>query len=349
MDKAIRRVLMTGDTVGGVWTFTLELARALGARGVEVVLATMGGLPSESQAAEAAEIPTLCLQASEFRLEWMRDPWSDVAESGRWLMRIADEYAPDTVHLNTFGHGGLAFRQPVLLTAHSCVLSWWEAVKREPAPAEWDRYAATVKHALITADRVTAPSQAMASALKRHYGFSECEVVYNGRCAAKFRAGFKEPFVFTAGRLWDEAKNAAALEEISPSLTWPVHMAGEGTDLGKLGRDEMADWYSRAAIYALPARYEPFGLSALEAALSGCALVLGDIPSLREIWGDAAVFVRPDDTGALREALQALIADTDGRIGLARRGLERALSYSPERMAESYLKLYKHELSRCAS
>ena len=50
----------------------------------------------------------------------------------------------------------------------------------------------------------------------------------------------------------------------------------------------------RAAIYALPARYEPFGLSILEAALSGCALVIGDIPSLREIWADAALFVPSD-------------------------------------------------------
>ena len=63
---------------------------------------------------------------------------------------------------------------------------------------------------------------------------------------------------------------------------------------------------AEASIYALPARYEPFGLSALEAALSGCALVLGDIPSLREIWGPAAIYVPADDkVGALRAALDA--------------------------------------------
>ncbi|MEB3829625.1 glycosyltransferase [Phormidium sp. CCY1219] len=58
--------------------------------------------------------------------------------------------------------------------------------------------------------------------------------------------------------------------------------------------EELSHWYARAAIYAFPARYEPFGLSVLEAALSGCALVLGDIPRLREMWGDAAVFANPD-------------------------------------------------------
>ncbi len=70
----------------------------------------------------------------------------------------------------------------------------------------------------------------------------------------------------------------------------------------------MAGWLGRASIFALPARYEPFGLLPLEAALSGCALVLGDIPSLREVWGDAAWFVPPDDRDALTAAIGSLIA-----------------------------------------
>ncbi len=57
-----------------------------------------------------------------------------------------------------------------------------------------------------------------------------------------------------------------------------------GEAVGRLGPEEMREQYARAAIFAHPARYEPFGLSVLEAALSGCALVLGDISSLRELW-----------------------------------------------------------------
>ena len=71
---------------------------------------------------------------------------------------------------------------------------------------------------------------------------------------------------------------------------------------------------ARAAIYALPAHYEPFGLSILEAAMSGCALVLGDIPSLREIWGDAAVFVHPDN----RDAVARCLAAADRGRGVSR-------------------------------
>ena len=108
-----------------------------------------------------------------------------------------------------------------------------------------------------------------------------------------------------------------------------------------LSAPTLAQWLSRAAIYALPARYEPFGLSILEAALAGCALVIGDTPSLREVWGDdAACFVPPGDPGALRNALCRLIADPIERARLSHAARKRALAYTPERMAAGYLAAY---------
>jgi glycogen synthase len=93
----------------------------------------------------------------------------------------------------------------------------------------------------------------------------------------------------------------------------------------------------RASIYASPARYEPFGLAALEAGLAGCALVLGDIASLREVWGDAATYVDPFDDDHLTRELQRLIADPGAVADLGRRALDRARTYTPERMAAAYL------------
>lgn len=343
----IRRVLMTCDTAGGVWTFALELAEGLAANGVEVLLASLGGTPSQEQYASASRISNLYLASSDFKLEWMQDPWADVAASGRWLARIAREYSPDLVHLNSFGHGDVEFDCPVLLTGHSCVLSWWEAVRRTSIPPEWNKYHDAVTAALNAATAVTTPSRFMAAALKKHYSFDEkkLHVIYNGRIPSGFRSGVKEPFIFAAGRLWDEAKNARALADIAPSLSWPVYFAGDGDvagcrTLGRLAGEEMAGWYARAPIYAHPALYEPFGLSVLEAALSGCALVLGDIPSLREIWGDAATFVMPEDRESLRAEIQALSDNETLRLEMARRSFERAQIFTSERMTESYLNLY---------
>jgi glycosyltransferase involved in cell wall biosynthesis len=116
---------------------------------------------------------------------------------------------------------------------------------------------------------------------------------------------------------------------------------GGARSVASPSRTELAEWLSRASIYALPARYEPFGLSVLEAAHAGCALVLGDIPSLREYWDDAAVFVDPDDTGALERMLSYLIAEPDRRRELSQRALERAKIFVPEEMGAAYLKAYR--------
>jgi glycosyltransferase involved in cell wall biosynthesis len=97
---------------------------------------------------------------------------------------------------------------------------------------------------------------------------------------------------------------------------------------------------------ALPARYEPFGLVALEAAMAGCALVLGDIPSLREVWGDAALFVNPEEDDELRDAIERLIAAPDARRALGLRARQRALTYSAGRMARLYRSVYECACAR---
>jgi glycosyltransferase involved in cell wall biosynthesis len=96
-----------------------------------------------------------------------------------------------------------------------------------------------------------------------------------------------------------------------------------------------------ASVYALPARYEPFGLTILEAALSGCALVLGDIPSLRELWDGAAVFVDPDRSEALQNELRALCADRERLRNLAEKALARSRSFSAAKMTAGYLAAYR--------
>jgi glycogen synthase len=352
---SVERVLMTGDTVGGVWTFTLELAEALGAHGVEVLLAAMGGQPSADQWQDASRIPNLRLFAGDYKLEWMNDPWDDVAASAGWLLDLENRFAPDVIHLNSYGHGSVPWRAPAVLTAHSCVLSWYRAVYGESAPAKWDRYRAAVSESLKAARLVAAPSQFMLRALEENYkDVPHGVVVHNGRKAALFNPLPKEPFILSVGRLWDDAKNTAVLASVAHSLLWPVYLAGDprhpdgGTAdlgacraLGPLSAANLAEWYGHASIYALPARYEPFGLSVLEAALSGCALVLGDIPSLREIWQDSAVFVPPNDADAWARELRWLIADSAARHSLGLRAHRQAIEFTPQRMAREYLACYQ--------
>lgn len=347
------KVLMTTDTVGGVWTYALELGAALAGRGIEVELASMGRLPSESQR-RAAAAAGLRLHDSMYRLEWMQDPWRDVEAAGQWLLELEAETKPDVVHLNGYAHAVLPFHSPVIVVAHSCVCTWWEAVHGQAAPAEWGRYQAAVRAGLAASDIIVAPTAAMLQALCRCHGQpARATVIHNGLEPTRFTPREKEPLILSAGRLWDEAKNIRLLEQVAPQVPWPVCLAGDaqppdGTPrettlrcLGPLENGEMLDAFGRASIYVMPAKYEPFGLSILEAALCGCALVLGRIPSLWELWADDAVFIDPDDAAALRRSLDDLIADAAHRDWLARRARRRALMFSAQRMARGYMQLYR--------
>jgi glycogen synthase len=361
-----RRVLLTADTAGGVWTYAMELAATLEREDVRVTLATLGHEPSGGQRRDA-ELRGLPLRSFGCRLPWMNDPWSDVSAAGRWLLALAAEVQADVIHLNEPVFAALDWSAPTIATAHSCVLSWWQAVHGVPAPATWDRYREAMRAGLAAADVIVAPSRAMLAALHRYYGISSGCAVPNGLEPGCLKPDPKAGYILTATRLWDEAKNVRALDCAAEGLPWPVYAAGdpvspEGrterlgnlTLLGQLERGPLAAWLSRAAIFALPAKYEPFGLSILEAALAGSALVLGDIPSLREHWHGVAIFVPPDDAGLLRLALHSLIDDPQLRHTLAMRARRRALGYSARRMALAYLGVYDaalagREAAACAS
>lgn len=349
------RVLMTTDAIGGIWNYSVNLITALAPYGVDVILATMGRRPSADQRRQTLTISNLCLAESDFKLEWMDDPWTDVTRAGDWLLQLETKWKPAIVHLNGYSHSALPWHAPRLVVAHSCVLSWWAAVRRVQLPNQWLIYAERVAQGLRAADLVIAPTASMLADLRRMYQWDgKGIVIWNGLVpTAPASTISKQEFALTVGRLWDEAKNLAAVEAIAQQISWPVYAAGEGEPsaqgglvrrLGHLSAPETREWMARASIYVLPARYEPFGLSILEAALSQCALVIGNIPSLRELWEGAAWLVAPDDTSELRHALMTLIRYPALRGKFALLARDRARQYGVERMASQYLAVYHNLL-----
>jgi glycosyltransferase involved in cell wall biosynthesis len=116
--------------------------------------------------------------------------------------------------------------------------------------------------------------------------------------------------------------------------------------LGVLSHRALLSQMRAAGIFVSPALYEPFGLCVLEAALSGCALVLSDIASFRELWGGAALFVDPRDSGAIATALNLLCRDHEVRQRLQHAARERARRYPLHRTADAYLQAYHHVIER---
>lgn len=139
------RVLMTTDGIGGVWNYSIRLAGALEAYGVQIALATMGPALSESQRQQVRRLSHVQLYESTFKLEWMRDPWPDVDRAGQWLLGLAEGLKPDLVHLNGYVHAAMPWPSPTLVVGHSCVCSWFEAVRKCNPTPQWNEYCRRVR------------------------------------------------------------------------------------------------------------------------------------------------------------------------------------------------------------
>jgi glycogen(starch) synthase len=99
--------------------------------------------------------------------------------------------------------------------------------------------------------------------------------------------------------------------------------------------------YATAAIYAATSCYEPFGLSALEAALSRCALVMNDNPVFRELWADRAVYFKKDDPEDLARVIAELRSDPAIQASYADRAYMRACDkFTAAQMVAEYEKVY---------
>lgn len=351
MSRSMRVMLVT-DAVGGVWNYSLDLARALRQFDVEAVLALMGPSPSNDQRREASGFDIV---ETDLPLDWLAEHPRLVRRAGSELAKIANREGVDLVQTNSAALlADSDFDQPVIAVQHSCVASWWRTVRSTRLPRDFAWRRDLVECGLHRASAVTAPSAAFAALTVKTYALSRpVHAVHNGRRALPMKRRPVENFVFTAGRLWDDGKNARVLDEAAGHLGIPVEAAGplqgpNGTAVsfdnlktpGELSSDAIADRLAARPIFATAALYEPFGLSALEAAQAGCALVLSDIPTFRELWADSALFVPADDPKAFAQAVQSLVEQPELReeLGLAAR--IRALRYTPDRMAERMARLY---------
>ena len=353
------RMLMTADAVGGVWQYSFDLIRGLSELGAEILLANLGPQPSTQQKSQVKNLRGVTLVEGEYALEWMQEPWNDVDASGEWLLKLQSEFKADVIHLSGYCHASLPWNRPVVVTAHSCVFSWWRAVHNGSPGNKWAEYKRRVTAGLEAANAIIAPTAFMAQALCDAYGIPsrKAKVIHNFTAMERPSIREKEAVCLAAGRLWDPAKNLPLLAEIAPRLDWPVRVAGgdrspDGASasanslelLGSLAHQDFLEQLQRADIFLHPALYEPFGLAVLEAANSHCCLVLADIPSLRELWDGAAVFVDPNAGDAWVAEVNRLCRDGGARGSYAAQAYTRAAAFSGHAGVTEYMRTYRNLL-----
>jgi len=343
---------------GGIGRYVYELFRALRADGTDVVPFAAGN-PTGRLLHELPGFVPLGWPDAPVRYEvWHR--------ARRPLVKIAADvlHAPSLAvpptrlplvvtvndvaflhHPEAFTKRGLDFHRRGLALAHrhaDVVVSPSEFTRQELISEGFDADAVTVAHHGVT------------------LAYEPDAMTIDGHLR---RLGVKSPFVLAVGTI-EPRKNlpilVAALERTRhahPNVTLVV--AGprgwldvEGLErswvheLGTVDEAALDALYRRATLYAMPSRYEGFGLPVLEAMARSCPVIAADAASLPEVVGDAGLLVPPGSVTEWADGIDLLLADPDARRALAERGLARATHFSWSTSAERHRAAYSDAMNR---
>lgn len=113
---------------------------------------------------------------------------------------------------------------------------------------------------------------------------------------------------------------------------------------GQIDIDDLVGFYNLATVYVQPSLYEGFGLPVLEAMSCGCPVISSKVSSLPEVAGKAAVYFDPQNGEQLIKILQQILTDKSLRLKLSKLGLQQAMKFSWEGVADETIKLYHQAL-----
>ncbi len=235
----------------------------------------------------------------------------------------------------------------------------------------WERVYQKISHTLAVyrAKKIIAISEATKADIEKYFPWAKAEikVIYNGWDRDDFKPlaveskqqicnqyQLPDNFILYIGRL-ESKKNIQNLIKGYAQLadkSWPLVLAGRPGNfgyeeilelaaavsnirfLGYIPQTDYAPLLAAASLFVFPSKFEGFGIPVLEAMGSGVPVACSDLPVLREVAGDSAVFFNPDESRAIAGALQQLINQKDLRQDLVAKGLERAQKFSWEKCAQ---------------
>jgi glycosyltransferase involved in cell wall biosynthesis len=362
------------EAPGGIGRYTAELVRLLPAQGFDVTPFTARHSRAEveralrDQGLDGLDPVVLPLPAA-----LLYDAWHvlGIAGPGRRVAPVDLVHAPSPAVPPTG-------RVPLVVTVHDAApLVMPEAFTRRGVVFHRQGFAAAAKRArlVIAVSAFSADEVATLTPIPR----DRIRVVPNGVDRERATAGAvvdarrrygidDRPYVLWAGT-FQPRKNVRVLLDAFRALDgdafphrlvlagppgWkPDDADGEAARalgdrvrlLGPVGRDQLFPLFAGADVFAFPSRHEGFGIPVLEAMAQGTAVVCGDIPALREVGGDAARFVAPDDLDGWVDALRAVLGDEVERTRLEVAGSAHVTAYSWERCARETAAVYREALN----
>ncbi len=132
--------------------------------------------------------------------------------------------------------------------------------------------------------------------------------------------------VLVGKRGWDDEE---ILKKISatPNVEWKDYLSDSDCE----------DLYRAAAVFAFPSLYEGFGMPILDAFRFGVPVLASDRGSLKEVAGDAALLVDPENVDAIASGLERLLTDAALRESLTQKGIRQSTLFSWKKTVDIFL------------
>lgn len=212
--------------------------------------------------------------------------------------------------------------------------------------------------------QLISPSNTLKTLILQNNPNANIEVINNGIDTNAFSPKPKKKSILCCSRINENKGIQYLIEAINQLDTdWQIDIAGDGPYLetlkeyakssktkvsfhGWIPNDDarLKTLFEQASIFVLPSEFENFPTVLLEAMACGNAIVATDVGGIREVVGDAALFIRPKDTQGIKEALHALTMSPELLKSLQEKGLLRAKSFEWTQIAQKYSDLFLKQL-----
>ena len=342
-------------TKGGMETYTRELYRQIGAMDTGLDFVALAS--REGSRLDLSWFPGEIIRSrisGENRLVWA---FGELVSSS-WFAR---RKRADLVH-SPATLGPMWTSMPTVITIHDML--YWSHPELMSTPVYTRPVMWMEKRGAANAAHVITDSEVSADEIVKYLVFprerlhvvplaagDRVEAVGSGSENLVLASGQRRPH-----KNWERLIRALALveEDVRPRLVitgargedplGPVVAEtgmGQWVDLrGWVDDDELADLQRRARAMAFPTLAEGFGLPVLEAMSLGLPVLASDLPVLREVGGDAALWFDPLDLESIAGALRTAATRPDVLSGLASAGLDRARLFSWERVARESVEVF---------
>jgi glycosyltransferase involved in cell wall biosynthesis len=140
------------------------------------------------------------------------------------------------------------------------------------------------------------------------------------------KIGGKENLIIVGENLWN--KDNSYLEGISENTIAKIHFTGH------LPLEKLTQVMAAANCLTYVPYFEGFGIPLVEAMQSGVPVIAGNLTSLPEVCGEAALYVNPMEVNEIAVAMRVMSENSDLRVSLIEKGIERSKLFTWDKTAE---------------